>query len=537
MAAIPEQALLDIAIDVGITDPVILDQVKRQARRNRRSALDELCLQQRLPHSVLYQAYASSLNVSFIGRRNIQPNVSLLKKLPWGLLRRNPLLPMIEDGETPILVVSNPADQDSIDKAMQLLAWPNADIAMAAESIITTLLGMYKPTLDAVETEASNFSPVEVLSRIFLSAFLNRASDIHLVPEKEGLGVQFRVDGQLSDYPDYYSSDQGQLLTSRLKVLANLDISEQRIPQDGGFTHTMNDGQSFDNRVATIPTIWGERSTIRLLATESKPLKFSTLDMHPDVFKEFNATVHQPNGIVLITGPTGSGKSSTLYAVLDDISGEHSNILTVEDPVERVMPKITQVKVTSKISFAAALRSFLRHDPDVIMVGEIRDGETAGIALKAAMTGHLVLSTVHTNTAAGAVARMVDLGTEPYLIGSTLLAAVAQRLVRRLCPHCRQPAHLSSEQAAYFALTSNLDQAIFQAVGCAHCLNSGYLGRIALFEYIKIDYKTGKLIAEGAREEEWLPSSPFFWSLKQDGCEKVLAGKTSFDEIFRVVRD
>jgi len=285
-------------------------------------------------------------------------------------------------------------------------------------------------------------------------------------------------------------------------------------------------------RCATMPTRFGERATLRLLGSDNQALSLAGIGMSAIDLQRFEREIQKPHGMILITGPTGSGKSTTLYAALQQVSSPEINIMTVEDPIEYVMSGVAQVQVGSKVSFSSALRSFLRHDPDVMMVGEIRDGETAGIGMKAAMTGHLVFSTLHTNSAAGAVNRLVDMGAERYLIGATLLAVIAQRLVRRLCTECRQERVVTVREAEFFGF--DIAQKVYEPKGCAHCLDSGYKGRLALFETYWIDTKARQLINDGATEAELIRHAKDFSDLLHDGVNKVSSGLTSLAELKRL---
>ena len=388
------------------------------------------------------------------------------------------------------------------------------------------------PSIVPSELPELAFDSVQVLDEVFEEAWLCRASDIHIEPYKESIQVRLRVDGRLQEYPRQFLVEEGLSLMSRMKVLASMDISEQRMPQDGGLTHTLANGIEFDVRAATMPTRFGERATLRLLGSDNQALSLSNIGMGARDQALFEREIRKPHGIILITGPTGSGKSTTLYAALQHIADTELNIMTVEDPVEYVMEGISQVQVGAKVSFSSALRSFLRHDPDVMMVGEIRDGETAGIAMKAAMTGHLVFSTLHTNSAIGAVNRLVDMDAERYLIGATLLAVIAQRLVRKLCPQCKQKRPVSEAEQA--ALQCEPDAQVWVPNGCAHCLDSGYKGRIALFETYWIDSKARQMIAEDATEAELRAHASEFSDLLSDGRQKVLQGVTSIGELQRL---
>jgi type IV pilus assembly protein PilB len=368
------------------------------------------------------------------------------------------------------------------------------------------------------------------------SPYLRRASDIHFEPSAFGMRVRLRVDGHLQEYGRTLGGAESEALMTRLKVLSSLDIAEQRMAQDGGLSYQVAGWEipPTDIRVATVPTKFGERATLRLLGQETGRLSLEKLGMPEGILSGFRQAIDRPHGMILVTGPTGSGKSTTLYAALRELDADDLNILTVEDPVEQIMDGITQVQVTNKVSFGQALRSFLRHDPDVILVGEIRDMETAETALKASMTGHLVLSTLHTNDAVGAVSRLVDIGAERYLIGSTLIGVLAQRLVRRLCPHCRQSRSSTEEERKQLGMEGKTDLQLFDPQGCPHCLGSGFLGRVGLFEALWLDPELSVSIAAGASEDEIRRQAKGLKTLWQDGCEKVLNGDTALTEVLHL---
>jgi type IV pilus assembly protein PilB len=387
---------------------------------------------------------------------------------------------------------------------------------------------------NAPENNPQSVDLIALLDSIIKEAYLSRASDLHLVTEEVGLRVRIRVDGRLKDLPINADTETAAALISRVKVLAGLDIAEQRQPQDGGFSYTLAApiNQEFNIRVATAPVRLGERITMRLLGQESGGLTLSDLGMLEQDLKHFNEAIRTPYGMILLTGPTGSGKSTTLFAALQEINSSELNIMTVENPIEYVMDGISQIQTGHKISFAEALRSLLRHDPDVLMVGEIRDHETADVAIKAAMTGHLVFSTLHTNNAVSAITRLADIGCEPFLIGSTMTAVIAQRLVRRLCQHCRTQRPANEKERHYLG---DIDVDVFEPVGCAVCQGTGFSGRIGLFETLWFDETLSRLVAKGADEEVIEQAAAdnlqFMW---QDGCNKVLNGMTTLDEVLKV---
>ncbi|MBS0499478.1 MAG: type II secretion system ATPase GspE [Burkholderiaceae bacterium] len=368
-----------------------------------------------------------------------------------------------------------------------------------------------------------------------------RASDIHLEPFDDGLHVRYRVDGVL--HPgEVVPAGQGAAVSSRVKLLAHLDIAERRLPQDGRIK-TRVKGRELDLRVSTVPTVYGESVVMRVLDRASVRFGLGDMGFAPDTLERFHQLVHRPHGILLVTGPTGSGKTTTLYAALAELDATSQKIITVEDPVEYQMAGINQIQVHTQINltFANALRSILRQDPDIIMIGEMRDGETAQIAVQSSLTGHLVLSTLHTNTAASAVIRMQDMGVERYLITSTVNGVLAQRLVRRLCPHCKAPVQPAPELLQDSGLGRFLPagQPMYEARGCDHCRGTGYQGRTGIHELLVVDEALRSAILQGqdASSLHALAMHAGMHSLYEDGLRKVAAGVTSLDELLRVTQD
>ncbi|WP_313080355.1 type II secretion system ATPase GspE [Pulveribacter sp.] len=368
-----------------------------------------------------------------------------------------------------------------------------------------------------------------------------RASDIHLEPFDDGLHVRYRVDGVIH-HGELVPPRLSAAVSSRVKLLAHLDIAERRLPQDGRIK-TRVKGRELDLRVSTVPTVHGESVVMRVLDRASVRLNLDTMGFEQDTLARFNELLARPHGILLVTGPTGSGKTTTLYAALSKIDSEANKIITVEDPVEYQLEGINQIQVHPQINltFANALRSILRQDPDIIMIGEMRDGETAQIAVQSALTGHLVLSTLHTNTAAGAVVRMQDMGVESYLITSSVNGVLAQRLVRTLCGHCKQPYEPGEQVRASTGLArfAQAGQPIYRAVGCEQCRQSGYRGRTGIHELFVLDEPMRRAIIDGkdANALHTLASQSGMLSLYEDGLRKVAAGVTTLDEVARVTQD
>jgi type II secretory ATPase GspE/PulE/Tfp pilus assembly ATPase PilB-like protein len=369
---------------------------------------------------------------------------------------------------------------------------------------------------------------------------LQNISDIHINPNKSGLAINFRIDGLMDSFQNLDQSQQAALI-SRFKVMCGMNIAEKRAPQDGQFSYFSNKlGRSVDIRVASIPTKYGEKLTLRLLDMGPQKLTLSKIGMLPADLQTFRHAIKQPHGIILLTGPTGSGKSTTLYGGLRELTAQEGlNIITIEDPVEYDLDGITQVAVDSgeKVTFAKALRSVLRHDPDVVMIGEIRDAETASIAIKASITGHLVLSTLHTNSAPSVITRLIDMGVERYLVAATLRLAIAQRLVRKLCPHCREKSKLKEDQAIIFKDVLKSDAVVYRSKGCFYCNGKGYKGRVGLFEILNVDKKLSTSINDGISENkimEYMKENQQK-TLLQDAAEKISQGTCSPEEVLRVI--
>ncbi|KAF0180553.1 MAG: type IV pilus assembly protein PilB [Nitrospirae bacterium] len=380
---------------------------------------------------------------------------------------------------------------------------------------------------------------VKLANNIFYEAIRARASDIHIEPSEQLLQVRYRVDGVLHSVLKLPAKIKNAL-TSRIKILSHLDISERRLPQDGRFKLKFGKGREIDFRVSTLPTIFGEKVVMRILDKANLKLDLNAIGMEPDALQSFFDALDKPYGMILVTGPTGSGKTTTLYSALNRLNRPGINIMTAEDPVEYNFFGINQVQVREEIglSFAASLRSFLRQDPDIIMVGEIRDFETAEIAVKAALTGHLVLSTLHTNDAPGAVTRLVNMGIEPFLISSSLVMVIAQRLARRICPDCKREQKVSPEALLKLGFSEDmLEHArCYVGGGCPSCANTGFRGRLAIYEVMPIKEELKDLILQGASAHEVKREAIRIGmlTLRQSGIRKVLEGHTSVDELVRV---
>jgi type IV pilus assembly protein PilB len=388
-------------------------------------------------------------------------------------------------------------------------------------------------------TEVSDEAPiVKLVNYIINKAVTDRASDIHIEPQEKDLRVRYRVDGVLHEVMRSPKATQ-QAIISRFKIMSDMDIAENRKPQDGHTALTVA-GHKLDFRVSTLPTVYGERIVLRILRKDSIMLRLEDLGFLPGTLERFESSFRKPYGAILVTGPTGSGKSTTLYGAVNVLNDPGKHILTAEDPVEYRLPGVNQIQTNARagLTFARALRSFLRCSPDIILVGEIRDQETAKIAIESALTGHLVLSTLHTNDAPGAVTRLTEMGVEPFLVASAVDCVLAQRLARRLCSECKEE-YVPMEQALLDAGydPENLPEKLFRPVGCKKCGGTGYRGRMGLHEVMLVSEEIGDLTVKEATADEikQMAVAQGMLTLKQDGLEKVRMGMTSIEEIMRVV--
>ncbi|AFL72256.1 GspE/PulE family protein [Thiocystis violascens] len=535
--AVTEASLIEAGIAAGLVDPETLPTLRLQARRERIRLLEAVTRAGRFPEAALYQALARQRGMIFLLPKDLVAVPELLEKLPDNVLQRRPMLPVRRDGEL-LLALGDPDDRLSPEIAERATG-ERLRPALAAPEALRAALRRQRGGGPLLATpEASGQDATGLLDTLMKDAYLRRATDLHFEPEQYAVRVRERVDGHLLEYPRPLTLQEGEAVVTRIKVLANLDIGEQRLPQDGSMSYRLSqwDTPPMDVRVATAPTRWGERVTMRLLGAGTTGLNLERLGMPPPILGPFREAINRPYGIILVTGPTGSGKSTTLYAALRELDADDLNILTVEDPIEQVVAGISQVQVSTKVDFALALRSFLRHDPDVILVGEVRDLETAETAMKAAMTGHLVLATLHTNDAVGAVTRLADIGVPYYLIGATLIGVMAQRLVRRLCQQCREPYTPDADERRRLGGTLPEELTLYRPVGCPACLGTGFAGRVGLYEALWVDRPLGELIATGAREDLIRQTATDrYYTLWQDGCSKVLEGAVTLAEVERLV--
>ena len=534
--SVSESTLIDAAIEVGLLREEEIKGLRLQAKRENLRLIEVVTRAGRFPEVALYRALAEIRGIPFLQPAQLKADSGALALLPRNIRQHRPLLPVRGVDGARLVVLEDPDDRLSIDRVERATGERYQPALADPEALRAAIQRSSEsgPGTPATATEVND--PVQLLDDIMKEAYLRRASDVHFEPREEGMRIRLRVDGHMQEYSRFLSLADEEAVLNRIKVLAGLDIAEQRMSQDGAMKYAIMNWNipETDIRVATIPTRWGERATMRILGQETGRLSLEQLGMPEQMLAEFRKAIVRPHGMILVTGPTGSGKSTTLYGAIRELDVDAMNVLTVEDPVEQPIDGVSQVQVGVKVNFAQALRSFLRHDPDVILVGEIRDRETVEVGLRAAMTGHLVMSTLHTNDAVGAVTRLLDIGAERFLIGSTLVGVLAQRLVRRLCVHCRQPRPAREEELRILDREGENGVAIYEPGGCSFCLGSGFRGRVGVFEALWINHDLSLAIAEGASESKIRDLAKNLRTLWQDSCAKVVRGDVSLAEVLHL---
>ncbi|WP_136520042.1 MULTISPECIES: GspE/PulE family protein [Cellulomonas] len=514
-----------------------------------------------LSEAQLVRALAAQVGMEFVDLDEYPVDRTAVALVPGALCRRYSVLPIaLRDGAL-VLATADPANVVAVDDVRTAAHRPVIPVVATYDNVLRAIDrfcradGEMEDLSSAFEDEVSE--PEADLSRLgefvdddapivryvnllVTQAITDRASDIHIEPTEHDLRVRYRIDGVLHEMQRSPKNIQGGVI-SRVKIMSDIDIAEKRKPQDGRMSVTHN-GRKIDLRVATLPTVWGEKIVMRVLDNSTASLDLRDLSFLDHNYETYRESYTKPYGMILVTGPTGSGKSTTLYATLNAVSKPEINVITVEDPVEYRLPGINQVQVNPKagLSFAAALRSILRSDPDVVLLGEIRDHETAQIAIEAALTGHLVLSTLHTNDAPSAVTRLTEMGIEPFLVGSALDCVVAQRLARRLCPKCKEPytpTPAELEAARFPWMPGEPVPELFRPAGCTACSRTGYKGRLALHEVMRVTEEIERHAVANASSADIGATAvkQGMVTLRDDGWHKVAAGLTSVEEILRVV--
>ncbi len=520
----------------------------------------------------LVKALAEQLGVETFNLGNYEPEEKLADTIPEGLARRTRSVPVqiTEDGEVLQVAVLDPLDVAKLDDLKRLAGLeiePMIGTRNDIDRAIERLYGLSaffrefgelsdEETIEFVQlekakedefdlqemTEIAEEAPVVKLVNLVISkALRDGASDIHIEPSAQYLRIRYRIHGILIEEEMTPPKRLQSAVITRIKILSDMDIAEKRIPQDGRF-HVRLHGIEVDIRVSTLPTYFGEKAVMRLLDTSKEQLKLERIGFPSAELKRFRDLIRRPNGVILVTGPTGSGKTTTLYSALSEINSPEKNIVTVEDPIEYQLEMVSQVQTNPKagLTFASSLRSILRQDPDIIMVGEIRDVETARIAIQASLTGHLVFSTLHTNDAVGAVVRLVDMGIPAYLIVNTVIGVLAQRLVRTICGACKEPYEPDQEIIRQFANVEAFEGFTFtKGRGCAECMNTGYGGQTGIYELLYITRELQEHITQGKSSTAMsdLARSQGLRLLREDGLDKVLEGITTLEEVIRVTQD
>ena len=492
-------------------------------------------------------------------------SVEFTRKVPIQYLKKQKMVP-VETPDAFLVAVNDPSNFQAVDDLMRLLGRDDAEVVLASEGAILSAINsaydlgrdsaqefiqiMNGDSADSIISEieetadllddTSDAPIIKLVNLVLAQAIKDRSSDIHIEPYANSLKIRYRIDGMLYNLLNLPRRIQSSLV-SRIKIMGKLNIAEKRLPQDGRIAVKIGD-KSVDIRVSVIPTAFGERVVLRLLDKSQELLTLADLGLDEAKIAQFNRLIKSPYGIVLVTGPTGSGKTTSLYAALSKINSPSINIITIEDPIEYQIEGIGQIQVNPKIdlTFATGLRSIVRQDPDVILVGEVRDRETAEIAIQSSLTGHLVFSTLHTNDAASAITRLIDMGIEPFLVASSVIAIVAQRLVRVLCPRCKEPYEPDTESLIDAGIPRNAvnGQPIYRRKGCNSCMNTGYRGRTGIFEIMIMDEGVKKLILRTSDSNQINDEAVRggMSTLVQDGARRVLEGITTIEEVLRVTR-
>ncbi len=553
-----KKRLGEILIQLGyITEDNLIEALKIQEKEGYKRRIGEILEELALKEEELIQALSIQLDIPVVGPEDFPKEIPL-ERISFDFLKNNLILPLRLEDSTLEVAIADPTRTSALE-ALEVSYGVEVKPYLARKSFILRHLemliasreSMMKKVIEDVEADFEDTSLIEdsgklenlahekgiiqLVNLIIENAVKDRASDIHIEPEETDLKVRYRIDGVLYE-KELIPVRMKAAVTSRIKLLASMNIAERRLPQDGRIEGKFA-GKEIDIRVSTIPTVYGESIVMRLLDRETSFISLEELGFDNLLLERYSELIKRPYGMILITGPTGSGKSTTLYASLDKINTPDKKIITIEEPVEYLMQGINQINVRPKIglTFASGLRHIVRQDPDIIMVGEIRDLETASIAIHAALTGHLLFSTLHTNDAPSAITRLVDMGVEHYLVSSTLIGIMAQRLVRRICPNCKIQYPITDDIKEEYGF--NTDH-LWRGQGCEHCSNTGYRGRIAIFELLIINDELREMITEKASSKELRQKAIELGmrTLREDGLLKVQKAITTLDEVLRVTQ-
>ncbi|ERJ22893.1 Type II secretory pathway, ATPase PulE [Campylobacter concisus UNSW1] len=548
------KSLLSILINEHIVDEETFFDVLSDIYRRGNADIDDISTDLQVDQKRFIEHVCKKFKITFFDLDDIDIDYRISEKLSTAQLKTYSAIPVKEDEISVYVAFKNPFDVIAQDKVQNLFNRKLLKVACADPAQIEKYINKValnesiKDVVAEIRRELSssasqgqnteNSGILKLIEIILKTSIQSRASDIHIEPTETNCIVRSRIDGMLSE-TFIFDKDIYPPMVSRMKLLSNMDIAERRRPQDGRFSAQILD-KEYDFRISTLPILNGESIVLRILDKSKVIINLEDLGMHPDNFAKFKKSMKVPYGIILVTGPTGSGKTTTLYGALNDIKSVKTKIITVEDPVEYQLNMIQQVHVNEKagLTFVSALRSILRQDPDVIMIGEIRDQETLRIAIQAALTGHLVFSTLHTNDAISALPRMIDMGIEPYLVSGALVCIEAQRLVRKLCPHCKQKITLSQKAFDEVKKFVPENYQFYKSVGCPQCSQTGYLGREMISEILPISDHIASMVANGASKDE-LKSVAYeegFIDMFHDGVIRAANGITTLEEVYRVAK-
>ncbi|MFG6322076.1 MAG: Flp pilus assembly complex ATPase component TadA [Lachnospiraceae bacterium] len=551
----------DLLVETGcITEEQLQRALAKQKERNKK--LGEILVDEGfITEDDIAVALSNQLNIEIVDLQNINVDKSVTQLVPVNILKKYTMIPYAfsENNKNVLRVaMENPLDTYAQEDISIITNYQVEPVVATTRSIMLAIdkyfgqaemkdaLNQYakekklEVEVDEHEETEINSSPIVKLVKEMIDlAVRQRASDIHVEPMEDYIRVRYRIDGVLQKKATYNVSVLPAII-ARIKIIGGMDISEKRKPQDGRITQVV-DHVEYDIRVSILPTVFGEKVVMRLTAKMALTREKSQLGLKPYELEQFDYIIKNPHGILLVTGPTGSGKSTTLYTALSELNTNDVNIITVEDPVEANIDGINQVQVNPKadLTFASALRSILRQDPDIIMIGEIRDTETAAIAVQASITGHLVVSTLHTNSAASSITRLEDMGIESYLIADSVIGVIAQRLVRRLCPLCKKPRPATEQEKEFMGVDGSEEVTIYDPCGCSKCENTGYKGRIGVYEIMKMTPTLKKIISrrDGADVLKEKAIEEGMRTLRMSGSGYVLDGTTSFSEVMRISFD
>ncbi len=551
---INEKSLLAILLEENMLEEEIFFEILSDIYRRGHTDIDEISTSLQIDQKRFIQYVCDKFKITFFDLDDIDIDYRISEKLSTSQLKSYNAIPVKEDEISVYVAFKNPFDVIIQDKVQNLFNRKLLKVACADPAQIEKYINKIalnesiKDVITEIRKELSSSSSqgqstessgiLKLIEIILKTSIQSRASDIHIEPTETNCIVRSRIDGMLSE-TFIFDKDIYPPMVSRMKLLSNMDIAERRRPQDGRFSAQILD-KEYDFRISTLPILNGESIVLRILDKSKVIINIEDLGMHPNNFAKFKKSMKAPYGIILVTGPTGSGKTTTLYGALNDIKSVKTKIITVEDPVEYQLNMIQQVHVNEKagLTFISALRSILRQDPDIIMIGEIRDQETLRIAIQAALTGHLVFSTLHTNDAISALPRMVDMGIEPYLVSGALVCIEAQRLVRKLCPYCKQKVTLSQKALDEIKKFLPEDYQFYKSVGCQHCSQTGYLGREMISEILSISDHIASIVANNASKEE-LKKAAYdegFIDMFHDGVIRAANGVTTIEEVYRVAK-